>query len=115
MDEILTFTKTTTLEQAVKILYSLTNNLIIITDGEHGSSLYDGEHLQHAKSIKADVVDTIGAGDSHIGAFMASRKLGYSYIKSLEIANQVSAKVVGLKGSLLSSDVFRQIISKLNT
>ncbi|GKU30545.1 carbohydrate kinase family protein [Clostridium folliculivorans] len=113
MDEILTFTKTATLEQAVKILYSLTNNLIIITDGENGSYLYDGEHLQHVMGIKADVVDTIGAGDSHIGAFMASRKLGYSNIKSLEIANQVSAKVVEIRGSLLTSYVFRQILPKL--
>lgn len=109
MDEILTFTKATTLEQAVKMLYSLTNNLIIVTAGENGSYIYDGKHLQHVKGIKADVVDTIGAGDSHIGAFMASRKLGYSYIKSLEIANQVSAKVVGIKGSLLTSDVFSEI------
>ncbi|QAA32202.1 carbohydrate kinase family protein [Clostridium manihotivorum] len=113
MDEILTFTKAVTLEQAVKILYSLTNNLIIITDGEKGSYIYDGEHLQHSMGIKADVVDTIGAGDSHIGAFMACRMLGYSYIKSLAIANQVSAKVVGIKGSLLTSDVFRQIVPEL--
>ncbi|MBK1810799.1 carbohydrate kinase family protein [Clostridium sp. YIM B02505] len=113
MDEILTFTKTETLEPAVKTLYSLTNNLIIVTDGENGSYLYDGEHLQHAAGIKANVVDTIGAGDSHIGAFMASRKFGYSNIKSLEIANQISAKVVEIRGSLLPADVFRQIIPKL--
>lgn len=113
MDEILTFTKTETLGQAVKKLYCLTNNFIIITDGENGSYLYDGENLQHAIGIKTDVVDTIGAGDSHIGAFMASRKLSYSYIKSLEIANQVSAKVVGIRGSLLHSYVFRKINPKL--
>lgn len=112
MDEILTFTKTITLELAAKTLYSLTSNLIIITDGENGSYVYDGEHLQHAIGMKAHVVDTIGAGDSHIGAFMASRKLGYSYIESLEMANQVSAKVVEIKGGLLSSDVFRQIFPK---
>jgi sugar/nucleoside kinase (ribokinase family) len=115
MDEILSFTKTATLEQAVKLLYSLTNNCIIITDGENGSYMYDGKSLKHAIGVKADVVDTIGAGDSHIGAFMASRKLGYSYIKSLEIANEVSAKVVSMKGSLLPADVFSEIVTKLKS
>lgn len=108
-DEILTFTKTTTLEGAVHQIHSLTNNMIIITDGEKGSYLYDGEQLQHVMGIKADVVDTIGAGDAHIGAVMASRKLGYSYTKSLEIANKVSAKVVETRGSLLPSQIFRQL------
>lgn len=112
-DEILAFTKTETLERAVKLLYSLTNNLIIVTDGNNGSYLYDGENLQHARGIKADVIDTIGAGDSHIGAFMASRKLGYSCKQSLEIANQVSAKVVEIRGSYLPYDVFREIIPKV--
>lgn len=108
-DEIMMFTQKETLEQAAIALFSRTNNTIIITDGDQGSYCYDGKELHHAPGHPTKVVNTIGAGDSHIGAIMACRKLGYSYPKSLPIANQISAKVVATKGSILQKEEFQQL------
>lgn len=108
-DEIMTFTHKETLEQAARALFSRTNNTIIITDGENGSYFYDNNGLHHAPGHPTKVVNTIGAGDSHIGAIMACKKLGYSYLKSLQIANRISAKVVAAKGSILPKKEFQQL------
>jgi sugar/nucleoside kinase (ribokinase family) len=108
-DEIMTFTHKETLEQAACALFSKTNNTIIITDGDQGSYCYDGLQLLHAPGHPTTVINTIGAGDSHIGAIMACKKLGYSYLKSLQIANQVSAKVVASKGSIIPKIEFQNL------
>ncbi len=104
--ELLTFTNTESIEDGSAALYQKNNNLIVVTDGEHGSYAYDGKILIHAPSVKTEIVDTIGAGDSHVGAFMAARQLGYSNQQGLQIANQIAAKVVATRGALLGREVF---------
>lgn len=44
--------------------------------------------------IAATQIDTIGAGDSHIGAVIACEQLGRSLPESIRIANRIAAKVV---------------------
>ncbi len=104
--EILSFTYTTSIEEGVKILYQKNHNLIVVTDGEKGSYAYNGKTLIYVPSILTRAVDTIGAGDSHIGAFIAARKSGYTVQQSLQIANQIASKVVATQGSLLSEKDF---------
>lgn len=108
-DEICSYTSKTILEDAADVLHAKTNNTIIVTDGENGSYYYDETGLHHVSGYPTQVVNTIGAGDAHVGAVIACRKLGYSYTKSLNIANQISAKVVATKESHLSDADFRQL------
>jgi sugar/nucleoside kinase (ribokinase family) len=103
-EEILTFTHTSSIDEAAQTLYKRTQNTIIITDGPEGSYYYDPQGLHHIPAVSTHVIDTIGAGDAHIGAIIASLKLGHDYKESLLIANKIAAKVVATKGSLLSSD-----------
>ncbi len=105
-DEILSFTGTPDIAEGAAALNKRTGNLIVITDGADGAYAYDAQDLIHAPAVATETVDTIGAGDSHIGAFMAARKLGYSLFQSLQIANQISAKVVATQGALLSEGDF---------
>lgn len=109
-DEICSYTNQDNLDQAAQALYKKTNNTIIITDGDNGAFYFDEKGLHHVPGYASQVVNTIGAGDAHVGAVMACRKLGYSYAKSLNIANQISAKVVATKGSHLPVDDFQQLI-----
>ena len=44
--------------------------LVLITRGQQGSWAYDGENLYHQEIIPTDVVDTLGAGDAYIAAFL---------------------------------------------
>lgn len=108
-DEIISFTKQETLEQAASTLYAKTNTTIIITDGDNGSYYFDAQGLHHIPGQPANVVNTIGAGDAHVGAIMACRKSGHSYAESLQIANQISAKVVATKGSHLPAEDFKRL------
>lgn len=110
--ESLAFTGEDTVEQAARAIHAKTQNAVIITLGEKGSYCYDGED-HYAAPVPAEVCDTIGAGDSHMGAVIAARRLGYSLPDSLRIANAVSSAVVSVEGALLEKEMFEKAISDL--
>lgn len=106
-DEICSFTSCESVASAAHCLYAMTGNNIVITCGSQGSMYYDGENLIHVPGVAAvEVVDTIGAGDSHAGAFLASITMGYSWEKALDFANQAAALVVANKGAILPDEKF---------
>ena len=109
--EILSFTNTDSIEEGSARLYQKSHNLIVVTDGQNGSYAYDGKDLIHVPAVLTTTVDTIGAGDSHIGAFMAARKLGYTTSQCLQIANQISSEVVATQGALLQEKDFHWELS----
>lgn len=100
--EATTFTHTANVRQAADRLIEITGNDVIITDGEKGSFCLDKEGKWYeAEAFKADVVDTIGAGDSHIGTFIAHRMMGKNILESLIEANRISSLVVQKEGARL--------------
>ena len=84
--EALDFTKKDNVEESILSLYELTKNIVFITVGERGTVLYDGQEIVHIKGERVNVVDTIGAGDSHIGAIISAYSLreadGFSLVGS---------------------------------
>lgn len=99
------FTTETTYQGAAKILYSKTKSPVIITLGEKGSYFYENGEI-FGEPISTKVVDTIGAGDSNLGAIIAGYMLGYDWKEILTLANKVSAKVVSVQGSTLNDEEF---------
>jgi fructoselysine 6-kinase len=65
-------------EEKLKELKTRTPGLVIMTLGEHGSIVYDGERIYEGKAKPVEVVDTLGAGDSYIAAFLTSTMGGAS-------------------------------------
>lgn len=104
--EALQYTKQTSIEQASRILFNLTQSPVLITLGEKGSYCYDGKHDIRQDSTILTPVDTIGAGDAHVGAILATRSQHKSWEESLAIANSVASAVISSKGSLLSKEAF---------
>lgn len=104
--ELMSYTGLDDLEQAAKVLQKQSKNTLLITDGAVGAYILEQDQIIHVEGESAQVVDTIGAGDAHIGAIIACRQLGYSYKKSVATANLISAGVVSSKGSTLSSESF---------
>lgn len=104
--EALMTTGTSSCEEAAEKLFEQSENVVIITLGEQGSYLYQDNTGEVIPSVKAKVTDTIGAGDSHIGAVIAMRSRGADYKKAVKTANRVSALVVGVKGPTLTKDEF---------
>lgn len=104
--EALSFTGKNSLREAAEALLSLTGNTVIITDGKNGScclSVNDGIWYE-VPGFKAEVIDTIGAGDSHIGTFIAQRQLGKDIAESLREANRIAALIVQSEGARLSKN-----------
>lgn len=97
---------------AARTIQSSTHNTVIITKGGKGSCCLEAgkNTLTEVPGIKANIVDTIGAGDSHIGQVMASRMMGCSWSEALSQANKVSAKVVSVKGAGLTDTDYEECL-----
>ncbi len=70
--------------------------LVIITKGADGSIVYDAQSGEFfgCAAVKANVVSTVGAGDSYSAAFFVDYLNGVSVPECMERASAVSAYVV---------------------
>ena len=110
-DEIKEYFATEDVDKAMVDMYAKTENTVIVTLGDKGATWYDGTQVQIAPPVKVDnVVDTIGAGDSHIGAVMAGLYNGKTMAQAIADANKVAAAVVQVKGALLTQEEFDAVI-----
>ena len=108
--EICQYTGIENLEDAASYLYNQTGNTIVITLGSNGACFYDETGLHKVPPVKAEqIVDTIGAGDSHCGSVIACLSKGMSIETAIANANKVASAVVGNKGALLSDETFHQL------
>lgn len=111
--EALSLAQETDIEKAIRLLYGKTKQLLIVTQGSEGAVAFDGVWYE-APSVPIEVVDTIGAGDSHVGAFMASLVTGKTVAESLAFANRVASHVVTTQGVHLPSHMYEELRSLLN-
>ena len=70
---------------------------------------YDGDEIQKVASFKTEVVATVGAGDSHIGAVIAGLSKGMEVKAAVRLANHVAAAVVGTSGPVMDYEEFQKI------
>jgi sugar/nucleoside kinase (ribokinase family) len=106
--EACSFTGTEKLQDALFQLHERTGNDVIVTQGAEGASFIHQGKIHFVPSNKTRVVDTIGAGDAHIGTIIAGLHLGMELSQAIEIANAVSAAVVSVAGASLSQEAFHQ-------
>lgn len=99
------------LDAALRTLHGLTGNTVIATMGAGGVRCLEDGRLYTVPSVPAErVVDTIGAGDSHIGATLLGFCRGMTLEECLAMANGVSAAVVATSGATLSDEDFARVI-----
>ena len=101
-------------KEAAESLYDRTGNLVIITLGAKGALFYDGNALHSIPSEPTVVADTIGAGDSHMGAVIASLSGGYDTETAIRIANRVAAAIVGIQGPVMDREQFEERLGEWN-
>lgn len=90
------------LEEKCRQLFEKTHSPVILTLGKEGAYLCESEHLQVVHSIKVKVVNTLGAGDTFCGGFLAGLSHDMSVHDSVQQGNELAALVVGQdSGSLL--------------
>ena len=64
---------------------------VIARSGDQGADLYRGDVRLHAPAFHVDVVDTVGAGDTFDGAFIAAILSGKSDAEAMREANAAAA------------------------
>lgn len=109
-DELLQYTGKADMDSAAAALYNQTRNTIIITLGKDGACYYNGHALHHIAPVPVkQVVDTIGAGDSHCGSVIACLYKGMSMDAAISTANKVSSAVVSCRSAQLSDKEFQAL------
>lgn len=100
------YTNKSDLHQAIEEIHEKSNNSVFITLGPKGV-LYKEKNNNPiiVEGYKAQVIDTIGAGDSHIAGIIGAKSMAYDNISVCKIANKIAAKVVSTKGPKLENKI----------
>ena len=95
------------LREAVEALHAVTGNTVIVTLGDEGAFCMEKDGAAYRiPGVPAQVVDTIGAGDSHIGQILASLSSHTTLKAAIPGANTVASPEVAGKGASLSDDEY---------
>ena len=108
------------------MLYTGTDNLLearealkkdarrfVITQGENGAMIYDGDTFIDIEPYKVNAIDTNGAGDLFAGAFLYGISSGKSYADAGKLASLASSKVVTQFGPRLEWHQAKKILNHL--
>ena len=74
--------------------------MLVLTCGTNGSYVFTAGQLSMQETPKVPVADTVGAGDSFTGAFVAATLSGMPVKQAHELAVKVSAYVCTQKGAM---------------
>ena len=107
------FTREEDVPRAAAMLHALTEGDVVVTLGERGAYARFGGGEALVPGVPARVVDTIGAGDSHIGALMAALAEGLAPEEAILRANRVAAAVVSQEGAELSPGAWARLSQNL--
>lgn len=86
----------------------------VITLGEKGAVIFDGETFIDVEPCKVEAIDSNGAGDLFAGAFLYGITNGKSYADAGKLASMASSKVVTQFGPRLELEQAKELLSKLN-
>ena len=116
-DELLKFTAEEDIEKALTKLKE-GPKLYLVTLGKEGSLAYHNKRITRCKSVKVNCVDTTGAGDAFMGAFLSNvDSLGLRemlFIPSLMMSNLKFANIAGAlattkRGALSSMPSYKEV------
>lgn len=98
--EALTFTKTNTVGDAVKILLEKGVQNVLVTDGKNGTIASDGKELYHCPIVEDnEVTDTTGAGDAFGTGATWALLTGNTLPEALRAGTMNAASVVSAIGA----------------
>lgn len=110
--ECLALAQTEEVEEGVLRLSSTTQNLVVVTKGGEGVIAYDGSWYD-LPAYASQVVDTVGAGDSHVAGLLAALHVGFELDQALDFANLVASHVVASTGVHLERNLYHTYKKRL--
>lgn len=87
-------------QACMKILTDYNLRMLILTCGTNGSYVFTADNVSFQPTPKVEVADTVGAGDSFTGSFVASILKGKSIPEAHRRAVEVSAFVCTQNGAM---------------
>lgn len=96
---ILNDTEYETLSKRYDISTLRHNTTIVITHGSNGCSAYKNDTKATHSGFEADIIDTVGAGDSFIGGFLTQWLTNTELYTCLKYGNAVAATSIETRGS----------------
>ena len=113
LEEAEIFTGKEGVSNCLKSIYSYGPKIVVITDANRGSYVYDGQKEYFQKAIIIPkVLDTTGAGDSYASTFFYFYSKGYSIKKCQYFAAKNASSVISKKGPTDGLLYFEDIIEK---
>ena len=112
-EEAMLYTGKDTLMAAREALKK-TAKRFVITLGENGAIIFDGETFVDIEPYPVKAIDTNGAGDLFAGAFLYGITNGKSYADAGKLASLASSKVVIQFGPRLEWHQTKDILAKLH-
>lgn len=110
-EEILSLTEIDDVEKSVILLKEQLDS-VVVTCGEDGCMLYIAENYYNVPTNKIhSPVDTTGAGDSFMGAFLAGLINGLDVQKCAHLANEVAGSVISQRGARPDKSI-NQLLAK---
>jgi sugar/nucleoside kinase (ribokinase family) len=108
--EALLFTESNHIDEAKERLKKYAKSFVI-TQGDKGAILYDGNQFFHVPAYPVTVLDTVGAGDIFAGTFLYGITHGYNYFQSGKLASYAASKVVAKFGPRLDKSEINNILT----
>lgn len=96
-------------EKAVKDI-SLMCDIAVVKTGKSGSIIRKGSDEFKVGVIKANPIDTTGAGDLYAAGFLYGLTMGYSLSKCGDLGALLSGKVIEILGAKISPSVWDEIL-----
>lgn len=88
-------------------------DIAVVKTGKSGSLIKQGDKEVKVSSIKANAIDTTGAGDSYAAGFLYGYTCGAGLEKCGKIASLVSGKMVEVIGAKLPNDMWAGIVEEI--
>lgn len=110
--ELAQYSKEETVEKGIEKIMSLGVKNLIVTLGKEGSILVNKNERIKVDAHKVKAVDTVAAGDTYVGYFVASLMSGMNHKEAMEKASIASALTVTKKGSIVSIPFGNEVFKK---
>ena len=101
VSELAALTGTNEIKEGVCRLNKLTSEPVIVTMGGEGTFYFTDDGFGECKEAPVTPVDTIGAGDAHMGGFIAGLVAGKSIGEACHWGNMIARKIVQVRGGRL--------------
>jgi sugar/nucleoside kinase (ribokinase family) len=111
-EEAMTFAQTSDLLIAREALKKVAKTFVI-TRGENGAIIFDGQTFIDIEPFKVKAVDSNGAGDMFAGAFLYAITHGHTYASAGMLASAAASKVVSQYGPRLKWHQTQEVLHQI--